>query len=660
MAEDDAPGYLGLVRQIWLHQSSSTPHINAQWFFRPEETHTGRTMSHEANQVFLSADEDANPLSAVVPGAVTMTWGQSAAETTSQQSQQSQPNADTEVVDPDWVCASCTSSNAASLKVCLVCAEPSPATVAEEASVSTSLTATSTLPQPPPPQPDTFVCLSRYSMSEKRFYPLDAAIVELLSNRHETALRDATSHAPLGCFVCGYNDDQANIVLCDTKHDDGTFCSGEYHVDCVGLSAIPTGDWHCPVCTRANHIPPPSKKRRKKGASVRGGSSVPSSIPLPLPLPRSNSSQTSSALHVRPELARRRSNPPQSQLSHMNSQSQYSLSQGGGGGGGGSDAIGDVDAANVFDPPSLAKRLLGAIDVADLPLLSSRAAPAHTTRASAGKSSAGTCEATLVWTPLRAVAMVRRTSASSVGNNEVRPHTHSASASAAVGLELDLAIEAPLTIDEFIATVRRAKGAVGAASSAAMDAGEDGEEEEETSSEYVPPGSCSVAVAPAATVGAAGTASSSAGGAGVVVPSVRTPRTRRGAARRMMGTGMLGEAMRLLHANDYRCGDALEDISRVHVDTAALLPDAALVTECRASAVVWTAEEQRTFESELKHRGKLFNEIARAIGTRTTKDAVAFYYMHHKRYVYDVFTFYVPRLLRLILTLRTSLQYSYV
>lgn len=47
-----------------------------------------------------------------------------------------------------------------------------------------------------------------------------------------------------GCLVCGQNNDEDKILLCET-------CDGEYHFYCLKppLRKIPEGDWYCPVCT---------------------------------------------------------------------------------------------------------------------------------------------------------------------------------------------------------------------------------------------------------------------------------------------------------------------------------------------------------------------------------------------------------------------------
>ena len=52
----------------------------------------------------------------------------------------------------------------------------------------------------------------------------------------------------IGCIKCSNTDSEPpnEIILCD-----GTGCSAGCHVYCLGLSAVPTGDWFCAMCSRA-------------------------------------------------------------------------------------------------------------------------------------------------------------------------------------------------------------------------------------------------------------------------------------------------------------------------------------------------------------------------------------------------------------------------
>ena len=45
------------------------------------------------------------------------------------------------------------------------------------------------------------------------------------------------------CSVCGRGDREESLLLCDGR------CGRSGHVDCMGLSAVPEGDWFCPICS---------------------------------------------------------------------------------------------------------------------------------------------------------------------------------------------------------------------------------------------------------------------------------------------------------------------------------------------------------------------------------------------------------------------------
>ena len=49
---------------------------------------------------------------------------------------------------------------------------------------------------------------------------------------------DSTSNNGTGCLLCGTNDNEGQILLCER-------CDGEYHTYCVGLKEIPEGEWYC-------------------------------------------------------------------------------------------------------------------------------------------------------------------------------------------------------------------------------------------------------------------------------------------------------------------------------------------------------------------------------------------------------------------------------
>lgn len=50
-----------------------------------------------------------------------------------------------------------------------------------------------------------------------------------------------------GCRVCGHDDSHDSMLLCDG-------CDGEYHTNCLGVPAVPAGNWFCPRCVR-NRVP---------------------------------------------------------------------------------------------------------------------------------------------------------------------------------------------------------------------------------------------------------------------------------------------------------------------------------------------------------------------------------------------------------------------
>lgn len=48
------------------------------------------------------------------------------------------------------------------------------------------------------------------------------------------------------CERCKEVGDESQLLLCDGMH--GT-CNSSYHIQCVGLTAVPRGSWFCPDCT---------------------------------------------------------------------------------------------------------------------------------------------------------------------------------------------------------------------------------------------------------------------------------------------------------------------------------------------------------------------------------------------------------------------------
>lgn len=59
----------------------------------------------------------------------------------------------------------------------------------------------------------------------------------------DTDSSDDTVHPDAPCCMCGLPDCTADndILFCDS-------CNGPYHMNCVGLQAVPSGQWQCAVC----------------------------------------------------------------------------------------------------------------------------------------------------------------------------------------------------------------------------------------------------------------------------------------------------------------------------------------------------------------------------------------------------------------------------
>ena len=55
------------------------------------------------------------------------------------------------------------------------------------------------------------------------------------------------------CQICNSHDHEDTMLLCD-------ICDGGYHIFCIGLETIPTGDWFCSQCSNNEDSPvrPPS------------------------------------------------------------------------------------------------------------------------------------------------------------------------------------------------------------------------------------------------------------------------------------------------------------------------------------------------------------------------------------------------------------------
>jgi len=50
-----------------------------------------------------------------------------------------------------------------------------------------------------------------------------------------------TNYDTVCCTLCGGDHDEVNLVLCDC-------CDNGFHTKCIGLAAVPAGDWFCPRC----------------------------------------------------------------------------------------------------------------------------------------------------------------------------------------------------------------------------------------------------------------------------------------------------------------------------------------------------------------------------------------------------------------------------
>lgn len=57
----------------------------------------------------------------------------------------------------------------------------------------------------------------------------------------------ASKYDDAACNVCKGSHDDANMLLCDC-------CDGAFHAGCLGLPAVPAGDWFCPRCIREGAV----------------------------------------------------------------------------------------------------------------------------------------------------------------------------------------------------------------------------------------------------------------------------------------------------------------------------------------------------------------------------------------------------------------------
>ncbi|CEM06842.1 unnamed protein product [Vitrella brassicaformis CCMP3155] len=71
----------------------------------------------------------------------------------------------------------------------------------------------------------------------------------------------------LYCWECGAGDNEDQLLLCDNRP-----CPAAYHTYCLGLPAVPEGEWFCPQCTAAiNAQVAASQRGRADEGRGRGG-----------------------------------------------------------------------------------------------------------------------------------------------------------------------------------------------------------------------------------------------------------------------------------------------------------------------------------------------------------------------------------------------------
>ncbi|KAI3726036.1 hypothetical protein L1987_65833 [Smallanthus sonchifolius] len=83
--------------------------------------------------------------------------------------------------------------------------------------------------------------LSEYNMKGKFNVEVEKELEELLAS---IEIPKMSLEAGI-CKVCGINEDDDKVLLCDTE-----WCNAEYHTYCLNppLSEIPQGNWYCPAC----------------------------------------------------------------------------------------------------------------------------------------------------------------------------------------------------------------------------------------------------------------------------------------------------------------------------------------------------------------------------------------------------------------------------
>ena len=351
--------------------------------------------------------------------------------------------------------------------------------------------------------------------------------------------------------------------------------SGRYHAACVGLTdGVPAGAWHCPSCTLAtacNALPPKWQRNAAQDAM---------SQPPPPPAARASTaggaaaSPRHSALHVRPELLRRRSGGSADGASQQHSDAAVFdapvdvCSAGGDRGpsaGAYAGAYTETDTTRSID-----RRIFGAIQPSALPRLATgpgaRRAP---------------IEATLVWSAPIGDAL------------SAAPESDAAGAPSVVET---LRVAPPRTIDEFVTAVTRERGRV-------PQCGDGGD------------------------VNGDGAARRRVLGSGMLEASLRLLYTNR-----LESGNALADVLRLRFDTSVPPQPPLPRSAALTASASPHPPQraqptrasedastakaAALVTECRVNARPWLPAERKAFEREIEHRGKHFGEIARSVEAR--------------------------------------------
>ncbi len=91
----------------------------------------------------------------------------------------------------------------------------------------------------------------RSCMAVNRVHPVAQAALPSDAGDELTAALQAQLENAL-CMVCGHDQDDHLLLLCDG-------CDAGAHTYCVGLSAVPSGDWYCGTCAAARDRNAPSQ-----------------------------------------------------------------------------------------------------------------------------------------------------------------------------------------------------------------------------------------------------------------------------------------------------------------------------------------------------------------------------------------------------------------